>query len=397
VKYMQMALKLAQRGIGSVEPNPAVGAIIVKSNQIIGKGWHKRFGGGHAEINALADCKKLAVNPQGATMYVTLEPCCHSGKTAPCTDAIIAAKLAKVVVATIDPSEHAHGAGLEQLRNAGIDVQVGLCEKEARLLNAPFIKFATTGKCWVILKWAQSLDGKLSYPEGNEKRWISGEQSRKDVHKLRRRVQGILVGINTVIADDPLLTARPVRSVQRSSASLPEGLTSNGARPSRDKKAVRVVLDSHLRIPLSCRLLATAKKVPVLIVTSEEAVQTNPNKQEKIAQKGAELLTVPATQGRADLCFLLGELSRRGIAQLLVEGGPTVITEFLRQRLADEICVYIAPRILGGSGGIGISRSVAELAEAVGLHYVDIKRFGGDVRITGFSKKAIDGISVIEG
>jgi diaminohydroxyphosphoribosylaminopyrimidine deaminase/5-amino-6-(5-phosphoribosylamino)uracil reductase len=188
-------------------------------------------------------------------------------------------------------------------------------------------------------------------------------------------VQGILVGINTVIADDPLLTTRP----------------------SRDKKATRVILDSHLRIPLNCRLLATAKKVSVLIVTSEEAVRTNPDKQEKIVQKGAELLTAPTTQGRADLCFLLDELSRRGIAQLLVEGGPTVISEFLRQRLADEIRVYIAPKILGGSGSVDISRPMAESAKAVDLHYVDIKRFGDDVRISGFSKKAIDEISVVEG
>jgi diaminohydroxyphosphoribosylaminopyrimidine deaminase/5-amino-6-(5-phosphoribosylamino)uracil reductase len=372
---MQMALKLAQRGIGSVEPNPMVGCCLVKANQIIGKGWHKKFGGPHAEINALQDCKNTGVTADGATMYVTLEPCCHQGKTAPCTDAIIAAKLVKVAVATIDPSKHANGKGIEQLRNAGIDVQVGLCEKEARLLNAPFIKFATTGKCWVILKWAQSINGKLSYPEGNEERWISGEQSRKDVHKLRRRVQGILVGINTVIADDPLLTTRP----------------------SRDKKATRVILDSHLRIPLNCRLLATAKKVPVLIVTSREAVQTNPDKQEKIVQKGAELLTAPTTQGRADIGFLLDELSRRGIAQLLVEGGPTVISEFLRQRLADEICVYIAPKILGGSGSVDIAGPTAELAEAFGLHYVDIKRFGDDVRISGFSKKAIDEVSIVEG
>ena len=372
-KYMQMALRLANRGLGLVEPNPAVGCCLVKANQIIGKGWHKRFGGPHAEINALEDCRRQGGgNPKGATMYVTLEPCCHQGKTAPCTDAIIAAKLAKVVVATIDPSKHANGKGIEQLRNAGIDVQVGLCEKEARLLNAPFIKFATTGKCWVILKWAQSIDGKLSYPEGNEERWISGEQSRKDVHKLRRRVQGILVGINTVIADDPLLTTRP----------------------SRDKKATRVILDSHLRIPLNCRLLATAKKVPMLIVTSQEAVQTNPDKQEKIVQKGAELLTAPTTQGRADIGFLLDELSRRGIAQLLVEGGPTVISEFLRQRLVDEICVYIAPKILGGSGSVDIAGPMAELANAVDLHYVDIKRFGDDVRISGFSKKAIDEISI---
>jgi diaminohydroxyphosphoribosylaminopyrimidine deaminase/5-amino-6-(5-phosphoribosylamino)uracil reductase len=365
-KYMQTALKLAQRGIGSVEPNPAVGAVIVKANQIIGRGWHKKFGAPHAEINALEDCKKLAVNPQGATMYVTLEPCCHQGKTAPCTDAIITAKLARVVVATIDPSEHANGAGLEQLRSAGIQVQTGVCETEAKLLNAPFIKFATTGKCWVILKWAQSIDGKLSYPEGNKERWISNEKSRKDVQNLRRRVQGILVGINTVIADDPLLTARP----------------------SRDKKAARIVLDSHLRIPLNCKLLATAKKSPILILTSQEALQTNAQIAEKITQKGAELIAYPDTQGRSNLYFLIDELSNRGIAQLLVEGGPTVIASFLKERLADEICVYIAPKILCGSGSVDISGLTAELAEAVGLYYVDIKRFGDDVRISGFFKKS---------
>ena len=209
-KYMQVALKLAQRGIGSVEPNPAVGAIIVKANQIIGKGWHKKFGAPHAEINALADCKTLAVSPQAATMYVTLEPCCHQGKTAPCTDAIIAAKLAKVVVATIDPSEQAAGRGIEQLRSAGIGVQTGVCETQAKLLNAPFIKFAATGRCWVVLKWAQSIDGKMAWADKTGgRRWIANEQSRKDVHKLRRCVGAILVGINTVLADNPLLTVRP--------------------------------------------------------------------------------------------------------------------------------------------------------------------------------------------
>jgi len=231
IKYMGMALRLARRGIGSVEPNPAVGAVIVKANQVIGKGLHKKFGGPHAEINALEDCKTLGVNPRGAAMYVTLEPCSIQGKTGPCTQAIIEAGIAKVFVATIDPSEHAGGKGIEQLRDAGIEVLTGICETKAKILNAPFIKFAATGKCWVILKWAQSIDGKVAWAEPQPSRgdWISGGQSRKDVHKLRRRSQAILVGVNTVIADDPLLTARPVRSLHRSTTSLPEGPTSNGA------------------------------------------------------------------------------------------------------------------------------------------------------------------------
>ncbi len=372
-KYMQAALKLAQRGLGSVEPNPAVGCVIVKSGQIIGKGWHKEFGGPHAEINALEDCESLGANPQGAAMYVTLEPCSHEGKTGPCTEAIIKAGLAKVVVAAIDPSEHAGGKGIEQLRNAGIEVQTGVCETEAKLLNAPFFKFAATGKSWVILKWAQSIDGKMAWAgQTDGKRWISGDKSRKNAHKLRRRVQAILVGIGTVLADNPRLTARP----------------------SKGKKVARIVLDSKLRIPLTSKLLSTAKKVPVLIVTSQEAVQTNARKCERIAQKGAELLICPEVNGRSNLAFLLDGLGKRGIAQLLVEGGATVLSSFLKEGLADEICVYIAPKILGGEGSVSMTASMSDVTEAVGLQYVDIKRFDDDIRLTGLSKKAIDGISV---
>src|SRR4030042_7170689 len=196
-KYMEAALKLAQRGICSVEPNPAVGAVLVKANQVVGKGWHKKFGGPHAEINALETAKALGENPQGTTMYFPLEPCCHHAKTGPCTEAIIAAGIAKVVAAAIDPSEHANGKGIEKLRNAGIEVVTGVCEKQARLLNAPFFKFAATGKTWVIVKWAPSIDGKVAYADTSQQRqWISGEQRRKDVHKLRGRGAAVLLGIN---------------------------------------------------------------------------------------------------------------------------------------------------------------------------------------------------------
>jgi diaminohydroxyphosphoribosylaminopyrimidine deaminase/5-amino-6-(5-phosphoribosylamino)uracil reductase len=273
----------------------------------------------------------------------------------------------------IDPSEHANGTGLEKLRKAGIEVQTGVCEMQARLLNAPFIKFAATRRCWVILKWAQSIDGKLAWAgTGPRSQWVSNERSRKDVHKLRRRAGGILVGINTVLADDPLLTARPGKETQ----------------------AARIVLDSRLRIPLGCKLLRTAKKAPVLILTSQQAIRTNPEIVEKITKKGAELLACPDTQGQSNLHFLTSELSKRGIAQLLVEGGPTVIASFLKEQLADEVCVYIAPKVLGPQGSVDIAKPMAELAEAVGLHYVDTRRFGGDVRLTGLSKKAIEEILI---
>jgi diaminohydroxyphosphoribosylaminopyrimidine deaminase/5-amino-6-(5-phosphoribosylamino)uracil reductase len=375
-KYMNMALRLAKQGVGFVEPNPAVGAVLVKDEQVIGRGWHKKFGGPHAEIEAIEDCRKNGVDVAGATMYVTLEPCCHYGKTPPCTDAIIAAKVAKVVAAASDPSEHADGKGIEQLRKAGIEVQVGVCENEAKLLNAPFIKFLKTGKCWVILKWAQSIDGKMAWAQRSEKRrWISSEQSRQDVHRLRRCVQGILVGIGTVLADDPLLTPRP----------------------DKDKKITRIVLDSNLRVPLGCKLLATANKMPVLIAAGKEVVEANQQKREKIMQKGAEVLALPVIKGRGDINFLLDELSKRGIVQLLVEGGPQVINSFLEAGLADQIVVYIAPKVLGDKGDVEISRPMVKLSDAVGLNCVDIKRFGDDIRVSGLTEKAVNEIGLVKG
>lgn len=375
-RYMNLALRLAKQGVGFVEPNPAVGAVLVKDDQVIGRGCHKKFGGPHAEIEALEDCRKNGADAVGAAMYVTFEPCCHYGKTPPCTDAIIAAKVAKVVAAAGDPSEHANGKGFEQLRKAGIEVQIGVCENEAKLLNAPFIKFTKTGRCWVILKWAQSIDGKMAWAQRSEqRRWISSEQSRQDLHRLRRCVQGILVGIGTVLADDPLLTPRP----------------------DKDKKITRIVLDSNLRVPLGCKLLTTAGKMPVLIAAGKEVVEANQHKREKIMQKGAEVLALPVIKGRGDINFLLDELSRRGIMQLLVEGGPQVINSFLEAGLADQIVVYIAPKVLGDKGDVEISRPMVKLSDALGLHYVDIKRFGDDIRISGLTEKAVNEIGLIKG
>jgi len=240
-KIMRSALKLAAKGISSVEPNPAVGCIITKSGQVIGKGYHRKFGGPHAEVNAIEDCRKLAVKPEGGTMYVTLEPCCHQGKTGPCTEAVIRARLAR-----------------------------GVCEEEAERLNAPFFKYARTGKPWVVLKWAQSLDGKLAFAHPSDQtRWISNEASRRDAHKLRRRVGAVVVGINTVLADDPLLTPRP----------------------SKGRKPIRVVLDNTLRIPLKARLLRTTKSCPVLVCTKRAAVEAHRKHVERIEKRGAEVPT----------------------------------------------------------------------------------------------------------
>ena len=360
-KFMQQALKLAARGIGSVEPNPVVGCVIVKSGKVIGTGWHKKFGEPHAEINAIEDCKSRGNNPAGAVMYITLEPCCHHGKTPPCTQAVIAAQPARVVIATFDPSEHASGKGVQQLRDAGIDVQTGLYQKQARLLNAAFFKFVTTGRPWVILKWAQSIDGKLARQDRSTEQWISNEKSRKDAHKLRRSVQAILVGINTVLTDDPLLTPRP----------------------GRGKKPLRIVTDSNLRIPLDCKLVKTAGANPVLIVTTGKAIDENPSKGEKLKAGQVELLSVPTVDGRCSLKELLDELGRRKIIRLLVEGGPKILAAFLKEQLADEVCIYIAPGLLGSAGKADINEAMANLTDCIDLKHIDIKQFDGDVRLNG--------------
>jgi diaminohydroxyphosphoribosylaminopyrimidine deaminase/5-amino-6-(5-phosphoribosylamino)uracil reductase len=370
-RYMQMALNLAKKGIGSVEPNPVVGAVITKANQIIGKGWHKKFGGPHAEINAIEDCKTLGVSPSGATMYVSLEPCCHYGKTGPCTQAIIEAALAKVIIATADPSGHAGARSIDELKNAGIEVQTGVCEKQAMLLNAPFLKYALTGKCWVILKWAQTIDGKLA---DKEHKWISNDTCRADVQKLRRRVQAVLVGINTVIQDDPLLTAR----------------TGKG------KTVTRIVMDNNLRIPPDSKLIATAIENPLIIFTRQASVNANQWIVQHILRAGGELLPYPDTNGRSNLFFLLDELSKRGISQLLVEGGPTILSSFLRESLADEIRVYVSPKILGSQGSAPVAGPLDTLTQQIGLHYVEVKPFDDNVMLAGLTEKALAELSIPE-
>jgi diaminohydroxyphosphoribosylaminopyrimidine deaminase/5-amino-6-(5-phosphoribosylamino)uracil reductase len=249
--FMRRALDLARKGLGEVEPNPMVGAIIVRDGRILGEGWHQKFGGPHAEVEALSAAKTAGRDVRGATMYVTLEPCSHHGKTPPCTSAVLAAGIGRVVVAMEDPDEHVRGRGLAQLREAGVEVKCGLCEAEARELLAAYIKLRTRRRPWVICKWAQTADGYLALPAG-EGRWISGEQSRQKVHELRACCDGICVGSGTVLADDPLLTNRS----------------------GRGRQPVRVVLDARLRTPSDSRLIATASAVsPVLLVTTARTLE----------------------------------------------------------------------------------------------------------------------------
>ncbi len=349
--YMQLSLKFAASGLGNVEPNPAVGCVIVKNNKIIGKGWHKKFGGPHAEINALKSCKK---SPAGATMYVTLEPCCHFGKTPPCTNAIIKAGIKKVVAAVKDPTKKVVGKGFKILKNASIEVETGICATEAEKLNAPFFKFAKTQKPWVIIKWAQSSDGFLARTDKN--RWITNSASRKDVQKTRKKVLAILVGINTVLADNPMLTVRP----------------DTGRQP------LRIVLDSQLKTSQNCNLIKTAKKTPVCIFTTA--------KNAKIKQKGVEIIKVGKNKDGINLKAMLAELGKRNIQQLLVEGGEKVITSFLKQKLADEIIIYTSNEKLGKKGKVKTSQIMKNLYNRIKINHFDKRLFTKDVRLTGFTK-----------
>lgn len=356
---MEMALRLARKGLGRVEPNPAVGCVIVRDGRIIGRGYHRRFGGPHAEIEALRDCAAKGHDPAGATMFVTLEPCCHFGKTGPCTEAIIAAGIVRVVAAVGDPAKHVGGKGFARLRKAGVVVEIGLCGREAALLNSPFFHFARTGRPWVILKWAQSRDGFCARKKSSGQRWISNARSRRDVHRLRRRCQAILVGVNTVLKDDPLLTPRPAM----------------GKRP------LRVIVDGRLRIPPYSRVL-DAREFPTLIATTKQALQDR-ILVGAIRARGAETVTVMAKRYRCDIRELLIELGKRGVQQLLVEGGPTILESFVKADLADAVCAYIAPKRLGNNGAAPVSKPVRALADPAHLYEAQVRRFDGDTCIEG--------------
>lgn len=319
---MRRALELAERGIGLVEPNPAVGAVIVNdAGQTLGEGWHQQFGGPHAEINALAAAGEAA---RGATLFVTLEPCCHFGKTPPCTRAVIAAGIRRVYVAMGDPAAHVNGQGLRELRESGIEVHVGLLESEARRLVSPFVQLMTGGRPWFHAKWAMSLDGKIATRTGHSQ-WISGESSRAVVHQLRGRMDAILVGIGTVLADDPLLTARP-------------------AGP---RVATRVVLDSQARLPINAQLVRTVVQAPVLVVTTSAAPV---DRCQSLRDAGVEILQIEADPGdRPSLPILAAELGRRRLTNILVEGGSQVLGALFDAGLIDEVHAFISPKLIGGA------------------------------------------------
>ncbi len=354
---MRRALDLARRGAGLVEPNPMVGAVVTDSGgTVVGEGWHAVFGGPHAEVAALVAAGDRA---RGGTLFVTLEPCCHHGKTPPCTEAVVAAGVARVVVGCRDPFPPVAGAGIGRLREAGIAVDVGVCAAEAERLVAPFRTLVERGRPWVVAKWAMSLDGRVATASG-ESRWISSAESRALVHGLRGRMDGILVGSGTALADDPLLTARP---------------------PGR-RTAVRIVLDGRARLPAESRLVRTAREAPVLVVVAAgaEADRVRP-----LEAAGCEIWRSAGVDRRERLVGLLAELGRRRLTNLLVEGGPEVLGSFFDAGLVDEVWAFVAPRIIGGAaavapvGGVGVTA----LAAAAGIAVEEVSHPGGDLLVRG--------------
>ena len=332
-QWMTRALELAELGRGYVEPNPLVGAVVVRDGKLVGEGWHAKYGQAHAEVNALAAAGEAA---KGASLYVTLEPCCHHGKTPPCTDAILRAGIRRVVVALLDPYPAVAGQGARLLEQSGIRIETGLDEEKSRRLNSPYLKLVTTGKPYVHAKWAMTLDGKIATRTG-ESKWISNEQARQRVHALRGRMDAIVVGIGTVLADDPLLTARPPGS----------------------RMAARIILDSSLRFPADSRLAKSARDAPVWIATAAGAAQ---DRASAFRQLGCEVFPIDAVGGKVSVSALLSELGKRQFTNVLVEGGAKVLGSFLDADAIDEVHAFIAPCLVGGDsaktpvGGQGVAR-----------------------------------------
>ena len=353
-RFMTRALELAARGRGRVEPNPMVGAVLAQGDAVVGEGYHERFGGPHAEVNALAQAGPRA---RGATLYVTLEPCCHYGKTPPCTRAVVAAGVSRVVAAVQDPFAAVAGQGFRELAEAGIEVSVGLLEAESRALNAPYFKLRTLGLPFFTAKWAMTLDGKTATRSGDS-RWVSSEASRLYVHELRSLADAVLVGVGTVLADDPTLTSR-----------IP-----NARNPRR------VVVDSSARTPLDSQLIRTLDQAPVITAVSEDAPR---DRVSRLESAGCQVLVLPARQDRIDLDTLARRLGAMELTNVLSEAGGILTAALLEARLIDRVVVFLAPKLVGGKdapgaiAGLGIDR----MADAIALEGVELRQLDQDILV----------------
>lgn len=355
--FMRIALDLARQGEGSVEPNPMVGCVIVRDGTIVGEGYHRRFGGPHAEIEALHSLSSLD-QARGATLYVTLEPCAHQGKTPPCAAALVQAGVGRVVVAIADPHALVAGGGLQQLTAAGIEVTVGVLEREARHLCAPYLKRVQTGIPWVIAKWAMTLDGKVATATG-QSQWITGPAARRQVHQLRSRVDAVITGMGTVAADDPSLNAR---------------LGSESPK----RLAARVVFCRHRLPALDSRLMQTADTVPVVLVAGStlDAAQWAPH-----AAAGADVLSVDSDDPVELVLRGLAELGQRGMTNVMLEAGPQLLGSFFSADQIDECQLYIGGKLFGGEaapGPIG-GRGIDDIARAINLEVCSFSQYGSDL------------------
>ncbi len=353
---MNQALELAGQGEGRTRPNPAVGAVIVKDGVVVGRGFHPKAGQPHAEIFALREAGNRA---RQADMYVTLEPCSHHGRTGPCADAIIEAGLSRVYIGTTDPNPLVAGAGIRRLREAGIQVFCGILENLCQRIIAPFAKHIRTGLPYVVLKSAMTLDGKTATACGDSQ-WVSNSVSRLEVHRLRDRIDGIMVGIGTVLRDNPQLTTR-----------LPE----DGRDPER------IVVDSRLRIPEDSAILHLNSAAKTFIATTDQAPT---DKIDRLRAVGVEVLVLPTISGRVDLHALLAMLGKRGFQSILLEGGAELNGAFWRAGLVDRLMMFVAPKIVGGEGkGVFAGVGIATMAEATVLQDVRVRQFGDDTLIEG--------------
>ena len=358
-RFMWMALDLARQGRGRTSPNPLVGAVVVQDTEVVGTGYHQAAGSPHAEIIAL---KKAGEKAKGATLYVNIEPCSHYGRTGPCTEAIIKAGISRVVAAIQDPNPLVSGRGFAQLREAGVKVKEGVLEDKARRLNEVFIKYITTGLPFVGIKVAMSLDGKIGTMTG-ESHWITGEKSRQFVHRLRDQSDVILVGIETVLKDNPRLTTRV------------EG--------SEGKDPVRVIVDSSARLPLDARVVETSSSARTILAVTNQAP---PDKCRALEDRGVEILTLPSLHGRVDVTYLMKQLAERELTTVLVEGGGTLNYSLLEQSLVDKLFVFIAPLLIGGAksptafAGAGIE----SLKKAWAVEDIEMKQFDQDMLLIGY-------------
>jgi diaminohydroxyphosphoribosylaminopyrimidine deaminase/5-amino-6-(5-phosphoribosylamino)uracil reductase len=361
--HLARAIELARQGAGEVKPNPRVGAVVARDGEILGEGWHERYGGAHAEVNAIEACGSIELT--GATLYVSLEPCCHEGNTPPCTDAILRAGIERVVIGSDDPTEKASGRGLGILRDEGVEVVIadGELAARARLLNQAFRKHARVGRPWVLFKSAMTLDGKVATRAGDSQ-WISGEESRLLAHTWRASVDAVVVGIGTALADDPQLTARP------------DGIPAETPRQPR-----RVVFDSLARLPIGSQLLAAADSVPLTVVVSRAAARADTD---ALEAAGAQVLVAPGENEPARVRSALDQLGANGIASVLLEGGPHLAGAFLDAGEIDEIRLFLAPILLGGRTardpleGEGVER----ISDALRALTFDCDRVGEDLLIS---------------